>query len=75
MMSAYCASKAGVESFAQALRGEVEPDGVDVGIAYLHWTGTDMIAGMDEHPVLRPCDGTSPRSPARCTAPPRSPTG
>jgi NAD(P)-dependent dehydrogenase (short-subunit alcohol dehydrogenase family) len=53
MMSAYCASKAGVESFAQALRGEVEPDGVDVGIAYLHWTGTDMIADMDEHPVLR----------------------
>ncbi|MFJ7147122.1 SDR family oxidoreductase [Streptomyces sp. NPDC100445] len=53
MMSAYCASKAGVESFAQALRGEVEPDGVAVGIAYLHWTGTDMISGIDDHPVLR----------------------
>ncbi|MEU0053482.1 SDR family oxidoreductase [Streptomyces sp. NPDC006184] len=53
MMSAYCASKAGVESFAQALRGEVEPDGVSVGIAYLHWTGTDMISGIDDHPVLR----------------------
>ncbi|MFI1420823.1 SDR family oxidoreductase [Streptomyces sp. NPDC020731] len=53
MMSAYCASKAGAESFAQALRGEVEPDGVAVGIAYLHWTGTDMISGLDDHPVLR----------------------
>lgn len=52
LMSAYCASKAGAESFAQALRGEVEPDGVTVGIAYLHWTGTDMISGLDDHPVL-----------------------
>ncbi|MYX93793.1 SDR family NAD(P)-dependent oxidoreductase [Streptomyces sp. SID486] len=53
MMSAYCASKAGAEAFAQALRGEVEPDGIAVGIAYLHWTGTDMISGIDDHPVLR----------------------
>ncbi|MFI8230953.1 SDR family oxidoreductase [Streptomyces sp. NPDC085900] len=53
MMSAYCASKAGAESFARALRGEVEPDGVGVGIAYLHWTGTDMVSSIDEHPVLR----------------------
>ncbi|MFC8966102.1 SDR family oxidoreductase [Streptomyces sp. NPDC057094] len=51
-MSAYCASKAGVESFAQALRAELQLEGVDVGIAYLHWTGTDMIAGLDDHPVL-----------------------
>ncbi|MFD6298292.1 SDR family oxidoreductase [Streptomyces sp. NPDC060235] len=53
LMSAYCASKAGVESFAQALRTELHPEGVDVGIAYLHWTGTDMIGALDEHPVLR----------------------
>ncbi|MFF9094382.1 SDR family oxidoreductase [Streptomyces sp. NPDC014802] len=53
LMSAYCASKAGAESFAQALRGEVEPDGIAVGIAYLHWTGTDMLTGLDDHPVLR----------------------
>ncbi|MEU3844298.1 SDR family oxidoreductase [Streptomyces sp. NPDC028635] len=52
LMSAYCASKAGAESFAQALRGEVEPVGVAVGIAYLHWTGTDMVTGIDQHPVL-----------------------
>ncbi|MYS23207.1 Short-chain dehydrogenase [Streptomyces sp. DvalAA-14] len=53
MMSAYCASKAGVESFARALRMEMEPEGVAVGIAYLHWTGTDMIGELDEHVVLR----------------------
>ncbi|WP_436735671.1 SDR family oxidoreductase [Streptomyces sp. BBFR102] len=53
LMSAYCASKAGVESYAQALRSEMEPEGVGVGIAYLHWTGTGMIEGIEAHPVLR----------------------
>jgi NAD(P)-dependent dehydrogenase (short-subunit alcohol dehydrogenase family) len=61
LMSAYCASKAGVESFALALRGEVEPDGVGVGIAYLHWTGTDMITGIDDHPVLQALRRNQPR--------------
>ncbi len=61
MMSAYCASKAGAESFALALRGEVEPDGIGVGIAYLHWTGTDMITGVDDHPVLRVLRRNQPR--------------
>ncbi|MFF9032799.1 SDR family oxidoreductase [Streptomyces iakyrus] len=61
LMSAYCASKAGVESFALALRGEVEPDGVGVGIAYLHWTGTDMITGVDDHPVLQALRRNQPR--------------
>ncbi|MFE2979265.1 SDR family oxidoreductase [Streptomyces sp. NPDC059258] len=64
MMSAYCASKAGAESFALALRGEVEPDGVQVGIAYLHWTGTDMLTGIDDHPVLEALRRNQPR-PAR----------
>ncbi|MCZ9339810.1 SDR family NAD(P)-dependent oxidoreductase, partial [Streptomyces sp. TRM76130] len=35
LMSAYCASKAGVESFAQALRAEVAHRRVGVGIAYI----------------------------------------
>ncbi|MER6840213.1 SDR family oxidoreductase [Streptomyces platensis] len=43
MMSAYCASKAGVETFAHALRVEVAQHGVDVGIAYLSWADTEMI--------------------------------
>ncbi|MGW1666247.1 SDR family oxidoreductase [Streptomyces microflavus] len=64
MMSAYCASKAGAESFALALRGELEPDGIQVGIAYLHWTGTDMLTGIDDHPVLEALRRNQPR-PAR----------
>ncbi|MFE9369677.1 SDR family oxidoreductase [Streptomyces sp. NPDC006711] len=53
MMSAYCASKAGVESFAQSLRSELEPQGTKVGIAYVHWTDTGMIRDADQHTVLR----------------------
>ncbi|MGW1818041.1 SDR family oxidoreductase [Streptomyces sp. NPDC002125] len=64
MMSAYCASKAGAESFALSLRGEIEPDGVQVGIAYLHWTGTDMLSGIDDDPVLEALRRNQPR-PAR----------
>ncbi|MEU3253545.1 SDR family oxidoreductase [Streptomyces sp. NPDC006997] len=53
LMSAYCASKSGVEAFAHALRAEVAPQGVAVGIAYLGWTDTDMVRDADRHPVLR----------------------
>ncbi|MEU7409166.1 MULTISPECIES: SDR family oxidoreductase [Streptomyces] len=53
MMSAYCASKAGVEAFAHALRAEVAAHGVAVGIAYLNWTDTDMVRDADRYPVLR----------------------
>ncbi|GAC1442195.1 MAG: SDR family oxidoreductase [Mycobacteriales bacterium] len=47
-MSAYCASKSGVEAFAHSLRAEVRHHGVDVGVAYLSWTDTDMVRGADE---------------------------
>ncbi|WP_432139506.1 MULTISPECIES: SDR family oxidoreductase [unclassified Streptomyces] len=53
LMSAYCASKAGVESFTHALRAEVAHRGVGVGIAYLNWTDTDMIRDADRYAVLR----------------------
>ncbi|MFD7629679.1 SDR family oxidoreductase [Streptomyces sp. NPDC059851] len=69
LMSAYCASKAGVESFALALRGEVEPDGVAVGIAYVHWTGTDMISSIDDHPVLQALRRHQPRFARRIRSP------
>ncbi|WP_103501537.1 MULTISPECIES: SDR family oxidoreductase [unclassified Streptomyces] len=71
MMSAYCASKSGAESFALALRGEVEPDGVTVGIAYLHWTGTDMVADLDLHPVLRALRANQPGPARRVHSPER----
>ncbi|MFF0559651.1 SDR family oxidoreductase [Streptomyces sp. NPDC004266] len=64
MMSAYCASKAGVEAFARSLRAEVAPTGVAVGVAYLHWTDTDMIRDVDRHAVLRELRGHMP-APAR----------
>ncbi|HEX5145894.1 MAG TPA: SDR family oxidoreductase [Conexibacter sp.] len=46
-MSAYCASKAGVEAFADSLRTEVAHRGVDVGVAYFSWIDTDMVRGAD----------------------------
>ncbi|MEU0370184.1 SDR family oxidoreductase [Streptomyces sp. NPDC006283] len=64
MMSAYCASKAGVESFAHSLRAELAHEGVGVGIAYVNWTDTDMIRDADQHPVLRELRAHMPK-PAR----------
>jgi NAD(P)-dependent dehydrogenase (short-subunit alcohol dehydrogenase family) len=46
-MAAYSASKAGVEAFADALRAEVKPFGVKVGVAYFSWIDTDMVRGTD----------------------------
>ncbi|MEV6260151.1 SDR family oxidoreductase [Streptomyces sp. NPDC051784] len=69
LMSAYCASKAGAESFALALRGELEPSGIQVGIAYLHWTGTDMLSGMEDDPVLQALRRNQPRLARRVHSP------
>lgn len=68
MMSAYCASKAGVEAFAHSLRAEVAHHGVAVGIAYLNWIDTDMIRDADRYAVLRELRGHMP-APARRTFP------
>jgi NAD(P)-dependent dehydrogenase (short-subunit alcohol dehydrogenase family) len=51
-MSAYSASKAGVEAFADCLRTEVAHLGVDVGVAYFSWIDTDMVRGADERPGI-----------------------
>ena len=51
-MSAYTASKAGVEAFANALRLEVAHLGVDVGVLYPFWIATDLLAGGDAHPAF-----------------------
>ncbi|WP_217166187.1 SDR family oxidoreductase [Streptomyces sp. AC512_CC834] len=64
MMSAYCASKAGVESFAHSLRAELAHQRVGVGIAYINWTDTDMVRDADAHAVLRELRGHMP-PPAR----------
>lgn len=52
MMAAYCTSKSGVEAFTEAVRTELAPHGVDLGVAYLSWTDTDMVRGADERPDL-----------------------
>jgi NAD(P)-dependent dehydrogenase (short-subunit alcohol dehydrogenase family) len=59
-MSAYAASKSGVEGFAHALRVEMIPHGVDVGVGYLHWTDTSMVRGADETPGLREVRASMP---------------
>jgi NAD(P)-dependent dehydrogenase (short-subunit alcohol dehydrogenase family) len=47
MLTAYGASKAGVEAFALALRTEMTGAGLDVGVAYLSFTNTDMTRGVN----------------------------
>ncbi|WP_326698001.1 SDR family oxidoreductase [Streptomyces sp. NBC_01754] len=72
MMSAYCASKSGVEAFAHSLRAEVGYRGVKVGVGYLSWTDTDMVRGADADDVMRelrqrlpwPANRTYPLGPA-----------
>jgi len=46
-MSAYTASKAGVEAFANALRMEVSHIGVGVGTAHPAWIDTDLVRDAD----------------------------
>ncbi|MFG3497400.1 SDR family oxidoreductase [Streptomyces sp. NPDC047928] len=65
MMSAYCASKAGAEALAHALRAEFAYRGVGVGISYLNWTDTDMVRDADRHAVLRELRGHMPRAARR----------
>lgn len=53
-LSAYRASKAGVEVFADALRIEVAPLGVTVGCAYMSWIDTDMVRSAERDlPIFR----------------------
>ncbi|CAM5458783.1 SDR family oxidoreductase [Streptomyces aurantiogriseus] len=72
MMTAYCASKSGVEAYAHSLRAEVGHKGVRVGVGYLSWTDTDMVRGADQEAVMRelrqrlpwPSNKTYPLGPA-----------
>ena len=47
-LSAYCATKAGVEAFADSLRVEVAHQGVTVSVLHPTWIGTDMVRDGDE---------------------------
>jgi NAD(P)-dependent dehydrogenase (short-subunit alcohol dehydrogenase family) len=67
-MTAYAASKSGVEAFANALRVEVRPLGVDVGVAYFSWIDTDMVRGADATPLGGRLRGRLKGPPARTSS-------
>jgi NAD(P)-dependent dehydrogenase (short-subunit alcohol dehydrogenase family) len=64
-MSAYSASKAGLEAFANSLRTEVKHRGVDVGVAYFSWIATEMVSGMDGRADLEFMRGSLRGPPAK----------
>ncbi|MCW2868332.1 MAG: short-chain dehydrogenase/reductase, partial [Marmoricola sp.] len=52
--SAYAASKAGLEAFANALRSEVAHQGVRVGVFHPGWIDTPMVLGkIDTNPAFQ----------------------
>jgi NAD(P)-dependent dehydrogenase (short-subunit alcohol dehydrogenase family) len=46
-LGAYGAAKSGVENLGHALRAEMQPFGVGVGVAYFSWIDTEMVRGAD----------------------------
>lgn len=48
-LGAYGSSKAGVEALGDTLRRELRHLGVDVGVVYLLFVGTDMVEGAEAH--------------------------
>ena len=52
-VAAYTTSKSGVEAFADALRVETKPKGVDVGVAYFSFLDTDLVRGALENPAVK----------------------
>jgi NAD(P)-dependent dehydrogenase (short-subunit alcohol dehydrogenase family) len=65
-MSAYCAAKAGVEALSDCLRIEMQPLGVQVGVAYFLFLDTDMVRDADrELPMMERAKGRMPELLAR----------
>ena len=59
-MSAYTASKAGVEAFGDALRLELSPTGAKVGVAYFSFIDTDMVRKSFARPSVKRAREKSP---------------
>jgi NAD(P)-dependent dehydrogenase (short-subunit alcohol dehydrogenase family) len=52
-MTAYCSAKAGVEALSDCLRLEMQPLGVQVGVAYFLFLDTDMVRDAErEMPMI-----------------------
>jgi NAD(P)-dependent dehydrogenase (short-subunit alcohol dehydrogenase family) len=65
-LSAYCAAKAGVEALSDCLRIEMQPLGVQVGVAYFLFLDTDMVNDAErEMPFLQRVKAEMPRPLAR----------
>lgn len=61
-LSGYSAAKAGVEALSDCLRIEMQPFGVQVGVAYFLFLDTDMVTdGEREMPLLRRAKAEMPR--------------
>lgn len=61
-MAAYCASKAGVEHFGNAIRLELAHRGVRVGTAHPSWVDTDLVRdAKDDLPAFRAALDKLPR--------------
>lgn len=60
LMSAYTASKAGVEAFTDALRIETSPTGAKVGCAYFGFIDTDIVRGSFAQPSAQTMRGLMP---------------
>lgn len=61
MMSAYAASKAGVEAFTDSLRVEVAESGTRVGCAYFGVIETDMVRDAYADPAVKRARALMPR--------------
>ncbi|TCC07322.1 SDR family oxidoreductase [Kribbella soli] len=51
-LASYNVSKAGVEAMGDTLRPELKHLGVRVGVAHMTFVDTDMVRGVDAHPVF-----------------------
>ncbi|GBD46565.1 Dihydroanticapsin 7-dehydrogenase [bacterium HR41] len=60
LMSAYAASKAGVEAFTNCLRQELAPTGTRVGCAYFGFIDTDLVRRSFEHPSTKVAERAMP---------------
>ena len=61
-MTAYCAAKAGVEAVSDCLRIEMQPLGVQIGVAYFLFLDTDMVNDSErEMPMVQRARAEMPR--------------
>lgn len=60
LMSAYAASKAGVEGLTDSLRAELAPSGARVGCAYFGFIDTDLVRASFAHPSTKAMEGLMP---------------